>query len=41
MIILVKLLVEYLVFNIISAYVPQICLNESNKRQLDALVSNM
>jgi hypothetical protein len=32
-IILVKLLVEDLVFNVISAYAPQICLNESIKRQ--------
>jgi exonuclease III len=33
MIILVKLFVEDLVFNIISAYAPQIGLNESIKRQ--------
>jgi exonuclease III len=32
-IILVKLLVEDLIFNVISAYSPQICLNESIKRQ--------
>jgi hypothetical protein len=32
-IILVKLLIKDLVFNVISAYVPQICLNESIKRQ--------
>jgi hypothetical protein len=32
-IILVKLLVEDLVFNVISAYAPQISLNESIKRQ--------
>jgi hypothetical protein len=32
MIILVKLFVEDLVFNIISAYTPQIGLNESIKR---------
>jgi hypothetical protein len=31
-IILVKLLVGDLIFNIISAYAPQICLNESIKR---------
>jgi hypothetical protein len=31
-IILVKLLIKDLVFNIISAYVLQICLNESIKR---------
>jgi exonuclease III len=41
-IILVKLLVGDLVFNVISAYAPQIGLNESVKRQfweeLDALV---
>jgi hypothetical protein len=45
MIILVKLLVGDLVFNVISAYAPQICLNESVKMQfweeLDALVSSM
>jgi hypothetical protein len=44
-IILVKLLVGDLVFNVISAYVPQIGLNESIKRQfyeqLDALVSSV
>jgi hypothetical protein len=44
-IILVKLLVGDLVFNVISAYTPQICLNESIKRQLweqlDALVSSV
>jgi hypothetical protein len=43
--ILVKLLVRDLIFNVISAYVPQICLNESIKRQfweeLDALVSSV
>jgi hypothetical protein len=33
-IILVKLLVRDLVFNVISAYTPQIGLNESVKRQL-------
>jgi exonuclease III len=33
MIILVKLLVGDLVFNVISAFTPQICLNESIKRQ--------
>jgi exonuclease III len=33
MIILVKLLVGDLVFNVISAYAPQACLNESIKRQ--------
>jgi exonuclease III len=32
MIILVKLIVGDLVFNVISAYTPQICLNESIKR---------
>jgi hypothetical protein len=32
-IILVKLLVEDLIFNVISAYAPQIGLNESIKRQ--------
>jgi hypothetical protein len=41
----VKLLVEDLVFNVISAYAPQISLNESIKRQfweqLDALVSRV
>jgi hypothetical protein len=45
MIILVKLLVGDLVFNIISAYAPQIGLNESIKRQfweqLDVLVSSV
>jgi hypothetical protein len=45
MIILVKLLVGDLIFNVISAYAPQICLNESIKRrfweQLDALVSSV
>jgi hypothetical protein len=45
MIILVKLLVGDLIFNIISAYAPQIGLNESIKRQLceqlDALVSSV
>jgi exonuclease III len=44
-IILAKLLVEDLVFNVISAYAPQIGLNESIKRQfweqLDALVSSL
>jgi hypothetical protein len=44
-IILVKLLVEDLVFNVISAYAPQIGLNESVKMQfweeLNALVSNV
>jgi exonuclease III len=44
-IILVKLLVRDLVFNVISAYTPQIGLNESIKRQfweqLDALVSSV
>jgi hypothetical protein len=44
-IILVKLLIKDLVFNVISAYVSQICLNESIKRQfweqLDALVSSV
>jgi hypothetical protein len=43
-IILVKLLVGDLVFNVISAYTPQIGLNESVKRQfwveLNTLVSN-
>jgi hypothetical protein len=33
MIILVKLLIEDLIFNVISAYAPQIGLNESVKRQ--------
>jgi hypothetical protein len=33
MIILVKLLIGDLVFNVISAYTPQIDLNESTKRQ--------
>jgi hypothetical protein len=38
----VKLLVGDLVFNVISAYAPQIGLNESVKREeLDALVSNV
>jgi hypothetical protein len=45
MIILVKLLVGDLVFNVISAYAPQIDLNESVKMQfweeLDALVSSV
>jgi hypothetical protein len=45
MIILVKLVVGDLVFNVISAYAPQICLNESVKMQfyeeLDALVSSV
>jgi hypothetical protein len=45
MIFLVKLLVGDLVFNVISAYTPQIGLNESIKRQfweqLDALVSSV
>jgi hypothetical protein len=45
MIILVKLLVGDLVFNVISAYAPQIGLNESVKIQfweeLDALVSSV
>jgi hypothetical protein len=45
MIILVKMLVGDLVFNVISAYTPQIRLNESIKRQfweqLDALISSM
>jgi exonuclease III len=45
MIILVKLLVGHLVFNVISAYAPQIGLNESIKRQfweqLDSLVSSV
>jgi hypothetical protein len=44
-IILVKLLVGDLVFNVISAYTPQIGLNESVKMQfweeLDALVSSV
>jgi hypothetical protein len=44
-IILVKLLIGDLVFNVISAYVPQIGLNESVKMQfweeLDALVSSV
>jgi hypothetical protein len=44
-IILVKLLVGDLVFNVISAYAPQIGLNESIKmqfwEQLDALVSSV
>jgi hypothetical protein len=45
MIILVKFLVGDLVFNVISAYVPRIGLNESVKMQfwekLDALISNV
>jgi hypothetical protein len=45
MIILVKLLVEDLIFNVISAYAPQIGLNESVKMQfleeLDALVNSV
>jgi hypothetical protein len=45
MIILVKLFVEDLVFNVISAYAPQIGLNKSVKMQfweeLDALVSSV
>jgi hypothetical protein len=45
MIILVKLLVGDLIFNVISAYAPQIGLNESVKMQLweelDALVSSV
>jgi hypothetical protein len=45
MIILVKLLVGDLIFNVISAYAPQIGLNESAKMQfweeLDALVSSV
>jgi hypothetical protein len=45
MIILVKLLVGDLIFNIISAYMPQIGLNESVKIQfweeLDILVSSL
>jgi exonuclease III len=45
MIILVKLLVGNLIFNVISAYAPQIGLNESIKRQfweqLDALVGSV
>jgi hypothetical protein len=45
MIILVKLLIRDLIFNVISAYAPQIGLNESIKRQfweqLDALVSSV
>jgi hypothetical protein len=45
MIILVKLLVGDLVFNVINAYAPQIGLNESVKKQfwevLDALVSSI
>jgi hypothetical protein len=44
-IILVKLLIEDLVFNVINAYAPQIGLNESAKmhfkEELDALVSSM
>jgi hypothetical protein len=45
MIILVKLFIGHLVFNVISVYAPQISLNESIKiqfwEQLDALVSSM
>jgi hypothetical protein len=45
MIILVRFLIGDLVFNVISAYAPQIGLNESVKRQfweeLDALVSSV
>jgi hypothetical protein len=45
MIILVKLLVGDLIFNVISAYAPQIGINESVKMQLweelDALVSSV
>jgi hypothetical protein len=45
MIILIKLLIGDLVFNIISAYTPQIGLNESVKMQfwkkLDALISSV
>jgi hypothetical protein len=45
MIILVKLLIGDLVFNVISAYAPQICLNENVKMQFceefDALVSSV
>jgi hypothetical protein len=45
MIILVKLLIEDLIFNVISAYAPQIGLNESVKRQfweeLNVLVSSV
>jgi hypothetical protein len=45
MIILVKLVVEDLIFNVISAYAPQIGLNESVKMQfceeLNALVSSV
>jgi hypothetical protein len=45
MIILVKLLIGDLVFNIISAYAPQIGLNESVKmsfcEELDALISSV
>jgi exonuclease III len=45
MIILVKLLIGDLIFNVISVYAPQIGLNESIKRQfweqLDALVSSV
>jgi hypothetical protein len=45
MIILVKLLVGDFVFNVISAYIPQIGLNESVKMQLweelDALISSV
>jgi hypothetical protein len=44
-IILVKLFVEDLIFNVISAYAPQIGLNENVKMQfweeLDALVSSV
>jgi hypothetical protein len=45
MIILVKLFIRDLIFNVISAYAPQIRLNESIKRQfweqLDALISSV
>jgi hypothetical protein len=45
MIILVKLRVGDLIFNVISAYAPQISLNESIKRQfweqLDALIRSV
>jgi hypothetical protein len=44
-IIIVKLFVGDLIFNVISAYVPQICLNESVKMQfyeeLYALISSV
>jgi hypothetical protein len=44
-IILVKLLVGVLIFNVISAYIPQIGLNESVKmpfwEELDALVNSV